>query len=438
MTGVLGPIANAAHVVGWSVGVAFGCAPVLAIGHAVGRSGSSMGSPSRDPECAGGRRDRRRLHRAGARRGVAADRGRGGRAARVVARAGGGRGPSGWAIPRVYRDLDELLADRAGGGRPRRLAQRAPLRAGAAGAGIGPARDLREAAGDLVGRRPRPCGRWPTRGRRRRRRSTTTSATIPLCHEIRERIASGDWAACSASPARTSRTGCSTPTDYNWRVEPDGRTNLRAVADIGTHWMDLAQFLTGMPIRAVNADLATFHPRRFKPVGPTDTFSGSSGRRLAAGPGGRDHDRRPRRRPPAVRRGRAGAVSRLPGHRRPQEPPDDRDRGHRGLGLPGTASRPTSSGSGRARPQPGPASATRPCSAVRRARSATIPGGHAEGFPDTFKQLYLDVYGWIVAGRAAGRPPEFPDLRRRRPRGPALRGDRPERRRRAMGRGESV
>ena len=36
------------------------------------------------------------------------------------------------------------------------------------------------------------------------------------------------------------------------------------------------------------------------------------------------------------------------------------------------------------------------------------PGGHAEGFPDTFKQLYLDIYRWIKAGRQAGSPPEFP------------------------------
>ena len=52
------------------------------------------------------------------------------------------------------------------------------------------------------------------------------------------------------------------------------------------------------------------------------------------------------------------------------------------------------------------------------------PGGHAEGFPDTFKALYLAVYGWIAVGRgpAAG----IPDIRRRGPRGPALRGDRAE------------
>src|SRR5262249_57489684 len=38
------------------------------------------------------------------------------------------------------------------------------------------------------------------------------------------------------------------------------------------------------------------------------------------------------------------------------------------------------------------------------------PGGHAEGFPDTFKQLYLDVYNWIISGRASGRPPAFPSF----------------------------
>ena len=63
--------------------------------------------------------------------------------------------------------------------------------------------------------------------------------------------------------------------DYNWRVEPDGGTNLRAVADIGTHWMDLAQFILGAPIRAVMADLATFHPFRQRSAErSTETFSG--------------------------------------------------------------------------------------------------------------------------------------------------------------------
>ena len=55
------------------------------------------------------------------------------------------------------------------------------------------------------------------------------------------------------------------PEDYNWRVEPGGPANLRAVADIGTHWMDLAQYVSGKPIRAVCADVATFTRGGFAP-----------------------------------------------------------------------------------------------------------------------------------------------------------------------------
>jgi predicted dehydrogenase len=38
---------------------------------------------------------------------------------------------------------------------------------------------------------------------------------------------------------------------------------------------------------------------------------------------------------------------------------------------------------------------------------ASYPGGHAEGFPDTFKQLYRSVYGYLDAGDMAA-PPTFP------------------------------
>lgn len=87
----------------------------------------------------------------------------------------------------------------------------------------------------------------------------------PLCHEIRQRIAGGSLGRVLSVTGSYVQDWLLYPDDYNWRVEADGVTNLRAVADIGTHWMDLAQFLLGEPIRAVCADLATFHPRRLKP-----------------------------------------------------------------------------------------------------------------------------------------------------------------------------
>jgi predicted dehydrogenase len=62
-------------------------------------------------------------------------------------------------------------------------------------------------------------------------------------------------------------------TDWNWRLEADQGGALRAVGDIGSHWLDLASFLTGLHVEAVMADLATFIPVRHKPAGPVLTFS---------------------------------------------------------------------------------------------------------------------------------------------------------------------
>jgi predicted dehydrogenase len=64
------------------------------------------------------------------------------------------------------------------------------------------------------------------------------------------------------------------PTDYNWRVLADEGGKLRAVADIGTHWLDLLQTVTGLAVEAVFADLKTIHQTRQRPTGEVATFSG--------------------------------------------------------------------------------------------------------------------------------------------------------------------
>jgi predicted dehydrogenase len=62
-------------------------------------------------------------------------------------------------------------------------------------------------------------------------------------------------------------------TDWNWRLEKDQGGVLRAVGDIGSHWLDLITFLTCRRVEAVMADLTTFIPVRQKPVGAVQTFS---------------------------------------------------------------------------------------------------------------------------------------------------------------------
>ena len=53
-------------------------------------------------------------------------------------------------------------------------------------------------------------------------------------------------------------------TDYNWRLLPSEGGKLRAVADIGTHWMDTVSFVLGPKISSVFADLGALHKTRSK------------------------------------------------------------------------------------------------------------------------------------------------------------------------------
>jgi predicted dehydrogenase len=62
--------------------------------------------------------------------------------------------------------------------------------------------------------------------------------------------------------------------DYNWRVEPSAGGESRAVADIGSHWFDTVQFVTGDPVVEVMADLAIVHKTRKKPKQAMETYAG--------------------------------------------------------------------------------------------------------------------------------------------------------------------
>jgi len=63
-------------------------------------------------------------------------------------------------------------------------------------------------------------------------------------------------------------------TDYNWRIESKISGASRAVADIGSHWCDLVQFITGAKIHKVCANLMTVHDKRKKPKQSVATFKG--------------------------------------------------------------------------------------------------------------------------------------------------------------------
>ena len=62
-------------------------------------------------------------------------------------------------------------------------------------------------------------------------------------------------------------------TDYNWRLLASEGGKLRAIGDIGTHWMDTVSFILGAKVEEVFAHLETFHKTRYRPKGPVQTFA---------------------------------------------------------------------------------------------------------------------------------------------------------------------
>jgi len=62
-------------------------------------------------------------------------------------------------------------------------------------------------------------------------------------------------------------------TDYNWRLLASEGGKLRAVGDIGTHWIDAVSFILGARAESVFAHLETFHRTRYRPKGEVQTFA---------------------------------------------------------------------------------------------------------------------------------------------------------------------
>lgn len=182
-------------------------------------------------------------------------------------------------------------------------------------------------------------------------------------------------------------------TDWNWRLEPQAGGALRAVGDIGTHWLDLTGFVAGMRPSQVLAELATFVSERHRPAGPVETFARGAGATepvrietedagliLLRYPNGArgsltvsqvSHGRKN-----ALRWEIAGAQATAAWE---SESPDHLWIGRRegpSLMLPR---------------DPGLMNA-------HGARAAALPGGHVEGFADTFAALFRQVYADAARG----------------------------------------
>ena len=96
----------------------------------------------------------------------------------------------------------------------------------------------------------------------------------PLLHEMKHMVQSGELGEIFAVGGSYLQDWLFYETDYNWRLETFAPNHSRAVADIGSHWLDCVEFVTDLSIKRVCADCAIFHPVRKKPLKPIDTYSG--------------------------------------------------------------------------------------------------------------------------------------------------------------------
>jgi predicted dehydrogenase len=199
------------------------------------------------------------------------------------------------------------------------------------------------------------------------------------------------------------------PTDWNWRLVPEEGGELRAVADIGTHWLDLVTFITGLRVDSTLADMATFIKTRKRPKRAVATFQAKE---AGTAPGDfEDVEIRTEDYATVMLRFQGGArgvmtVSQLVAGRKNRlyyevagtkaslawdsERPNElwigrRDRASELLLRDPSLATPTA------------------------ARFINYPGGHNEGFPDTFKQLYRAIYEHVVTGQRGMAYPTFAD-----------------------------
>jgi len=98
----------------------------------------------------------------------------------------------------------------------------------------------------------------------------------PAVQHIRQMIAGGDLGEVLVVQGTYSQDWLLYDTDWNWRIEAKDNGPLRVMGDIGSHWMDMVQHLTGLKITALCADLQIFHKTRKRPKMAVETFAGKT------------------------------------------------------------------------------------------------------------------------------------------------------------------
>lgn len=184
------------------------------------------------------------------------------------------------------------------------------------------------------------------------------------------------------------------PSDWNWRLEPSLSGSMRTVADIGTHWLDTVMWITGQRVTELCADLATIVPERERPRRPVETFQERKGTEFERVKIDTEdyasvllHFERGLRGAMTVSQVSAGRKNRFWYE-------IDGSEGS----LAWNQEQPNTLWIGKRR-EPNRELIKDPALMSPEARGfAAYPAGHAEGYPDTFVQLFKEFYGYIERG----------------------------------------
>lgn len=224
----------------------------------------------------------------------------------------------------------------------------------------------------------------------------------PLCHEARSIVQRGLIGEPRLIHGSFLQDWLLYPTDWNWRLQPELGGDMRAVADIGTHWMDLVTWIAGKKITEVCADLATVNPIRKKPRGRVESFQQAQGIKDDYKVTTDDY---------------ASILLRFEGNVHGVCTVSQVSAGRKTRlwfeidGSEGSVSwnseEPNTLWVGRRR-DPNAEIIKDPSIMSPEARGyAAYPGGHAEGYPDTFVQLFKDFYSYLGKGNLTA-PRAFP------------------------------
>jgi predicted dehydrogenase len=229
----------------------------------------------------------------------------------------------------------------------------------------------------------------------------------PMVQEARERVRAGELGAVWNVHGGYLQDWLATPEDWNWRLEGDKGGAMRAVGDIGSHWLDLTQFVTGQRITEILADLATVIPIRRRPLGEVQTFARAENVERADAPMATEDLAHILLRFEGGARGSCVISQVSFGRKNALRFEVDGSSG--ALAWDGERNEELWLGH---RDAPNETLLRNAALLhLAAAGSTQLPAGHGEGFADTFRELYRTVYADVLRGEPSAEPayPTFAD-----------------------------